>query len=335
MVDPLTLGTSAGLGGFGVYLLNRYWKQRQARLRAQALLEKYSTRSQIGMHQGPMRLLVSMPQVGELPPSEREAWQERDERRNRNFLELGLLQEVPENNGDEDSTPSEDQRREELTSRAAWMEHHEPPLQQHAAVVSEEHIGSGVIVATEEDEEPEVNMDERLEREGGASGEVQISLAWDDYNDLDLHLFCPSGERIYFNNKKSECGGVLDVDMNVRPVSKTPVENVVWRQNAPLGTYKVGVHFYKHHRKRRTKRLCKFRLRVVTHGQSKEYLGSIKYGQAMQMVTSFSLADASHKSWAAIAAPNGPAVSLNVAGNNSARVESNGRISSQCSIKPP
>ena len=296
MVDPLTLGTSAGLGGFGVYLLNRYWKQRQARLRAQALLDKYSTRSQIGMHQGRMRLLVSMPQVGELPPAEREAWQERDERRDRNFLELGLLQEVPENNGDEDSTPSEDQRREELTSRAAWMEHHEPPLQQHAAVVSEEHIGSGVIVATEEDEEPEVNMDERLEREGGASGEVQISLAWDDYNDLDLHLFCPSGERIYFNNKKSECGGVLDVDMNVRPVSKTPVENVVWRQNAPLGTYKVGVHFYKHHRKRRTKRLCKFRLRVVTHGQSKEYLGSIKYGQAMQMVTSFSLADASHKS---------------------------------------
>ena len=296
MVDPLTLGTSAGLGGFGVYLLNRYWKQRQARLRAQALLEKYSTRSQIGMHQGRMRLLVSMPQVGELPPTEREAWRERDEHRDRNFLELGLLQEVPENNGDEDSTPSEDQRSEELTSRAAWMERHEPPLQEHAAVVSEEHVGSGVIIATEEDEEPEVNMDERLEREGGASGEVQISLAWDDYNDLDLHLFCPSGERIYFNNKKSDCGGELDVDMNVRPVSKTPVENVVWRQNAPLGTYKVGVHFYKHHRKRRTKRLCKFRLRVVTHGQSKEYLGAIKYGQAMQMVTSFSLADASHKS---------------------------------------
>ncbi|RJU85745.1 MAG: hypothetical protein DWC05_05165 [Candidatus Poseidoniales archaeon] len=296
MVDPLTLGTSAGLGGFGVYLLNRYWKQRQARLRAQALLEKYSTRSQIGMHQGRMRLLVTMPQVGELPIAEREAWRERDEHRDRNFLELGLLQEIPENNEDEDSTPSEEQRRQELTSRTEWMDRFEPPLQKHAAVVSEEHVGSGVIIATEEDEEPEVNMDERLEREGGASGEVQISLAWDDYNDLDLHLFCPSGERIYFNNKKSECGGVLDVDMNVRPVSKTPVENVVWRQNAPLGTYKVGVHFYKHHRKRRTKRHCKFRLRVVTHGQTKEYLGSIKYGQAMQMVTSFSLADASHKS---------------------------------------
>ena len=298
MVDPVTLGTSLGLGGFGVYLLNRYWQQRQAQLRAQALLDKYSTRSRIGLHQGEMRLLVTMPQVGELPLTEQAAWQERDERRNRNFLELGLLQANAgaERTPDVDeNVPDDDERLMELEARQAWTDEHETPLTEHAAVVAEEHVGSGVIVATEEDEEPEVNMDERLEREGGASGEVQISLAWDDYNDLDLHLFCPSGERIYFNNKKSECGGHLDVDMNVRPVSNTPVENVVWAGNAPLGTYKVGVHFYKHHRKRRTKRVCKYRLRVVTHGRSREYLGSIKYGQAMQMVTSFSLADAAHK----------------------------------------
>ena len=298
MVDPITLGISLGLGGFGVYLLNRYWQQRQAQLRAQALLDKYSTRSRIGLHQGEMRLLVTMPQVGELPLAEQAAWQERDERRNRNFLELGLLQSNAEAEStpdvDED-VPDDDERLMELEARQEWTSEHETPMTEHAAVVAEEHVGSGVIVATEEDEEPEVNMDERLEREGGASGEVQISLAWDDYNDLDLHLFCPSGERIYFNNKKSECGGHLDVDMNVRPVSNTPVENVVWAGNAPLGTYKVGVHFYKHHRKRRTKRICKYRLRVVTHGRSREYLGSIKYGQAMQMVTSFSLADAAHK----------------------------------------
>ena len=298
MVDPITLGTSLGLGGFGVYLLNRYWQQRQAQLRAQALLDKYSTRSRIGLHQGEMRLLVTMPQVGELPLAEQAAWQERDERRNRNFLELGLLQSNAEAESTPDAgedVPDDDERLMELEARQEWTSEHETPMTEHAAVVAEEHVGSGVSVATEEDEEPEVNMDERLEREGGASGEVQISLAWDDYNDLDLHLFCPSGERIYFNNKKSECGGHLDVDMNVRPVSNTPVENVVWAGNAPLGTYKVGVHFYNHHRKRRTKRVCKYRLRVVTHGRSREYLGSIKYGQAMQMVTSFSLADAAHK----------------------------------------
>ena len=298
MVDPITLGTGLGLGGFGVYLLNRYWQQRQAQLRAQALLDKYSTRSRIGLHRGQMRLLVSMPQLGELPVAERAAWQERDERRNRNFLELGLVQ----SNAEDDTTPSSKTRfqTKRNAGRNSMPERHgrtptTDSLTEHAAVVAEEHVGSGVVVATEEDVEPEVNMDERLEREGGASGEVQISLAWDDYNDLDLHLFSPSGERIYFNNKRSECGGHLDVDMNVRPVSNTPVENVVWANDAPLGTYKVGVHFYKHHRKRRTKRVCKYRLRVVTHGQSREYLGTIKYGQAMQMVTSFSLADASHK----------------------------------------
>jgi len=292
MVDPLTAGSSLALTGFGVYLLNRYWVQRQARLRALALLQKYSTSSRIALHQGRMRLLVSMPQVDQLPEQEQAAWRERDERRDRNYLELDLLQPLVEHEIDE--APDDEERRTELEARSRWMEENEPPMQEHATMVAEEHIGSGVIIATEADEEHEVNIDERLEREGGASGEVQISLAWDDYNDLDLHVFCPSGERIYFNNKRSDCGGELDVDMNVRPVSNTPVENVVWKGSAPLGTYKVGVHFYKHHRKRRTKRVCTYRLRVIIHGQTKEYLGKIKYGQAMQMVTSFSLADA-HK----------------------------------------
>ena len=292
MVDPVTLATSAALGGFGLYLLKRSWDQRQQRLRDQALLQKYSTSSRISLHQGRMRLLVSMPQVDQLPEEEQAAWRDRDEQRDRNYMELDLIQAVSEN--EQEDEPSEEERQMELTQRSAWMNENEPPMEEHATLVAEEHIGSGVVVATEADEEPEVNIDERLEREGGASGEVQISLAWDDFNDLDLHLFCPSGERIYFNNKKSECGGLLDVDMNVRPVSNTPVENVVWKGDAPLGTYKVGVHFYKHHRKRRTKRVCHYRLRVITHGRSKEYLGKIKYGQAMQMVTSFSLADA-HK----------------------------------------
>ena len=38
--------------------------------------------------------------------------------------------------------------------------------------------------------------------------------------------------------------------MNVKPVSNNAVENVVWQENPPKGTYKVGVHFYKYHRKR-------------------------------------------------------------------------------------
>ena len=102
-------------------------------------------------------------------------------------------------------------------------------------------VGSGIIV--EESPPENDDLDERLEREGGKSGAVQVSLAWDDYNDLDLHLFCPSGERIYFNNKDSECGGELDVDMNVKPVSDNAVENVVWQNNRQKALTKSGFTF--------------------------------------------------------------------------------------------
>ena len=293
MVEPLSIAASVVLGGAGMYLFGRYMQHRNARLRALALAAKYSTVTRIAEHQGRMRLLVNLPQVGELPTGEQAAWQDREERRNRNFMTLNLLQdETEEHDGEPSEDLADEERLMELEARSQWIETNEPPMNRHAALVAEEQLGSGVVIADPEEEAQEVDIDERLEREGGASGEVQVSLAWDDYNDLDLHVFCPSGERIYFNNKGSDCGGILDVDMNVRPVSNTPVENVVWKENAPLGAYKIGVHFYKHHRKRRTKRTCQYRLRVVTHGQSKEYLGKIKYGQAMQMVTSFSLAEA-------------------------------------------
>ena len=72
----------------------------------------------------------------------------------------------------------------------------------------------------------------RLEREGAKSSDVQVSLMWNNYNDLDLHIVCPSGERLHGGNKTSACGGVLDVDANVRAETRKPVENVFW----PEGT---------------------------------------------------------------------------------------------------
>ena len=40
--------------------------------------------------------------------------------------------------------------------------------------------------------------------------------------------FCPSKERIHGGNKISKCNGELDVDANVKPDTRKPVENVVW-----------------------------------------------------------------------------------------------------------
>lgn len=78
--------------------------------------------------------------------------------------------------------------------------------------------------------------------------DVRISLVWDNRNDLDLHVTTPDKELIYYGHKHSACGGVLDVDRNVRGETVTPVENVRWaRGAAPEGTYRVKVRNYSFH----------------------------------------------------------------------------------------
>ncbi len=130
----------------------------------------------------------------------------------------------------------------------------------------------------------------RLEREGARSSDVQVSLMWNNYNDLDLHVVCPSGERIHGGNRKSSCNGELDVDANVRPDSRKPIENVVWPEGqAPAGTYQVFVHYYKKHKKRRSKDPTKFQVIANAYGDLLEYSGELTYGEEIQLVCSFNV----------------------------------------------
>jgi len=130
----------------------------------------------------------------------------------------------------------------------------------------------------------------RLEREGARSSDVQVSLMWNNYNDLDLHVVCPSGERIHGGNRKSACGGHLDVDANVRPDSRKPVENVVWPEGeAPAGTYQVFVHYYKKHKKRRSKDPTKFQVIANAYGDLMEYTGELTFGEEIQLVCTFNV----------------------------------------------
>ena len=130
----------------------------------------------------------------------------------------------------------------------------------------------------------------RLEREGARSSDVQVSLMWNNYNDLDLHVVCPSGERIHGGNRKSACGGHLDVDANVRPDSRKPIENVVWPEGeAPAGTYQVFVHYYKKHKKRRSKDPTKFQVIANAYGDLMEYTGELTFGEEIQLVCTFSV----------------------------------------------
>ena len=274
-----------------LFLINRFRKRRelkqQLKLRNASRAPLSSMRSQRNDRRSTRRHVVSRGlQLDQLNDSAREAYQQRQERRVSQYSDLQLVMDelfIP----DRDAVETEDEEDESLDDRSTWIAENEDNLNAHADLVAVEEVGTGISVRVTDEEDREL-MD-RLAREGGKSGVVQISLAWDDYNDLDMHVFCPSGERIYFNNRKSECGGELDVDMNVRPKSKTPIENVVWTDVAPDGEYKIGVHFYRHHRKRRTKKTCQFRLRVVTYGQAKEYSGELTHGDPMSMITSFVL----------------------------------------------
>ena len=274
-----------------LYLINRFRKRRelkqQLKLRNASRAPLSSMRSQRSDRGNSRRHIVSRGlQLDQLSGSARDAYQQRQQRRVAQYSDLQLVMDeifIPER----DAVETEPEEEETSDDRSTWIAENEDNLNAHADLVAQEEVGTGISVRVSEDEDRELM--ERLAREGGKSGVVQISLAWDDYNDLDMHVFCPSGERIYFNNRKSNCGGELDVDMNVRPKSKKPIENVVWTDEAPDGEYKIGVHFYKHHRKRRTKRTCQFRLRVVTYGQAKEYSGELTHGDPMSMITSFVL----------------------------------------------
>jgi len=93
------------------------------------------------------------------------------------------------------------------------------------------------------------SIKERVKKAGGnvTNAEFRVSLSWFNYDDLDLHVVEPDGNRISFRNKE----GKLDVDMNAGAgTTREAVENVSYRPGqARLGTYTVVVdNFYQRER---------------------------------------------------------------------------------------
>jgi hypothetical protein len=123
---------------------------------------------------------------------------------------------------------------------------------------------------------------DRAAERGGHSGKLQIILAWEDRNDLDLHVMCPGGAEISFNTKNA-CGGQLDVDANgdSRTANASPVENVFFEQPAP-GTYTVVVDPYA----MRVGVDSAFRVTIRRDGQPDKVIRGVAHnGQRRQMVT--------------------------------------------------
>lgn len=84
----------------------------------------------------------------------------------------------------------------------------------------------------------------------GGRGKLKINLKWGTIDDVDLHVYDPDGNHIYYRDKKHTCQGVLgqlDIDANAGSGFTTnPQENIYWEQAAPVGHYKVEVNLYCH-----------------------------------------------------------------------------------------
>jgi hypothetical protein len=132
------------------------------------------------------------------------------------------------------------------------------------------------------------DFSQRLQQAGARSGDVQISLEWKNKNDLDLHVFDPFGEEIYYRHRKSQSGGQLDVDMNlvrlvngkefpedIERLTDRPVENVYWpERGAPRGLYRVEVAHYARHGGIDP---TAFSVRIINRGQALYYRGAVTF----------------------------------------------------------
>lgn len=127
---------------------------------------------------------------------------------------------------------------------------------------------------------------QRAERQGARSGKLQVILAWDDVNDLDLRVVCPSGADINFS-RRNACGGTLDVDANgdVNHLTPTPIENVYFN-NPPPGRYRVIVDPYG----MRSRPNSPFRVTIRRDGQPDQVVNGVAVnGQRVRLVTEFTV----------------------------------------------
>lgn len=128
-----------------------------------------------------------------------------------------------------------------------------------------------------------------------STGNVQILLNWDNYNDLDLVCTDPNNETVWFKNKSIASGGKLEIDMNVNyPDSKTPIENIYWPTGgAPNGTYNVYLVYYKKHIEINE---TPYKITVKYGDKTEVFTGKIKREDNSLPICTFTLGDANNSS---------------------------------------
>jgi hypothetical protein len=127
--------------------------------------------------------------------------------------------------------------------------------------------------------------EERSRRAQGTEGKLDITLAWDGTEDLDIHVRCPGGE-IWAENRNA-CGGLLEIDCNAKAGERDehPLEHVTWVTDPPAGEYEVLVRLY--NRFDLPARDIPFTVVVREGGNRRDFTGSTREEKQMMSVARF------------------------------------------------
>jgi len=134
-------------------------------------------------------------------------------------------------------------------------------------------------------------MGRRLKAAGAKSGDVQISIAWNSTDDIDVHVLVQAqngvSSSINWTSRMGLCGGMLDVDANANPsmLTRTPVENIFWQKGrAPYGRFTISIH---HFRSWSGQMQTPVEVAVMVDGEVTRFSRVATVGGPIQFVTSF------------------------------------------------
>ncbi len=122
----------------------------------------------------------------------------------------------------------------------------------------------------------------------GQTGDLKINLKWFTKDDLDLYVYDPCNNKIYYHNRKAKCKGKtgeLDLDANgsTAPViTKEPQENIFWKK-AANGIYSVFIQ----NNRSRTGYSVRYIVTVKNKNKKTRYKGTLVKKGKLKPVTTF------------------------------------------------
>jgi hypothetical protein len=139
---------------------------------------------------------------------------------------------------------------------------------------------------------PDTELCRKLRENMRPIGAANLVLEWATSDDLDLHVYCPRGGRLFYENKNA-CGANLQEDVNTDSTPKSnPLEDVRFSSSSPPGEYLVYVHRFK--RRNGPAAGTPFKLTLLANGVPVEVKSgtateSVRLGSPSDVVLRFTL----------------------------------------------